>query len=102
MRARWTMERKLPTCSATRTGRHNPQQGGAAASEYIGIDLHKAKSFVTWLTLRDRVLEELELVHTSGELQQYRARQCSDLNLNPQSTSECVRPKQGVTTWLEM
>lgn len=43
-------------------------------SQNIGIDLHKAKSFVTRLDRRGRVLEQLELAHASGELQQYLAR----------------------------
>jgi len=38
-------------------------------SEYIGIDLHKAKSFVTRLDQRGRVLEQVELRHAAGELQ---------------------------------
>jgi len=42
--------------------------------QYIGIDLHKAKSFMTRLDGRGRVLEQVELVHASGELQQYRVR----------------------------
>lgn len=71
-------------------------------SQYSGIALHKAKSFVTRLDRRGRVLEQLELVHASGELQQYRARQYSGLTLNPQSTSECVRTEKSVTTCLEM
>jgi len=35
-------------------------------NQYIGIDLHKAKSFVTRLDGRARVLEQVELVHASG------------------------------------
>jgi len=31
---------------------HSPQPGGAAVSQYIGIDLHKSKSSVTRLTSR--------------------------------------------------
>jgi hypothetical protein len=38
------------------------------------MDLHKAKSFVTRLDGRGRVLEQVELVHASGEWQQYLAR----------------------------
>ena len=35
-------------------------------SQYIGIDLHKAKSFVTRLNSRGRVLEQVELAHAGG------------------------------------
>lgn len=40
-------------------------------SQYIGIDLHKATSFVTRLDRRGRVLEQVELPHATGALQQY-------------------------------
>jgi len=40
-------------------------------SEYIGIDLHKAKSFVTRVDQRGRVLEQVELRHATGEMQRY-------------------------------
>ena len=40
-------------------------------SEYIGIDLHKAKSFVTRVDRHGRVLEQVELRHAAGELQRY-------------------------------
>jgi hypothetical protein len=40
-------------------------------SQYIGIDLHKAKSFVTRVNGRGRVLEQVELAHASGALQDY-------------------------------
>ena len=43
-------------------------------SEYIGIDLHKAKSFVTRLDARGRVLEQVNLPHVSGELERYLTR----------------------------
>jgi transposase len=39
--------------------------------QYIGIDLHKAQSFVTRLDERGRVLEQVELPHATGALQQY-------------------------------
>lgn len=39
--------------------------------QYIGIDLHKAKSFVTRLDQRGRVVEQVELAHRTGELQTY-------------------------------
>ena len=102
MRSRWIMERKLRRCSFPSTGEHNPQPWDATVSEYIGIDLHKAKSFVTRFNRRGRVPEEVEPVYTSTELQEYRARQYSGLTLNPWRTSECVRPKEGVITCLEM
>ncbi len=37
-------------------------------SQYIGIDLHKSKSFVTRLTSRGRVLEQVELSHANDAL----------------------------------
>jgi transposase len=40
-------------------------------SQYIGIDLHKAKSFVTRLDRRGRILEQTEVAHTGGALQSY-------------------------------
>lgn len=40
-------------------------------SQYIGIDLHKAKSFVTRLNSRGRVLEQVELPQAGGALKQY-------------------------------
>ena len=40
-------------------------------SQYIGIDLHKAKSFVTRLNSRGRVLEQIELSHAGGALKKY-------------------------------
>ena len=40
-------------------------------TEYIGIDLHKAKSFVTRMDEQGTVLEQRHLVHNTGALQQY-------------------------------
>lgn len=40
-------------------------------SQYIGIDLQKAKSFVTRLTSRGRVLEQVEVPHANGKLWDY-------------------------------
>lgn len=40
-------------------------------SEYIGIDLHKAKSFVARMDRRGRVLEQVDLPHATGALQRY-------------------------------
>lgn len=40
-------------------------------SQYIGIDLHKAKSFVTRMDQRGRVLEQVDLPHATGALQRY-------------------------------
>lgn len=40
-------------------------------SEYIGIDLHKAKSFVTRMDERGRILEQVNLSHATGALQRY-------------------------------
>jgi hypothetical protein len=40
-------------------------------NQYIGIDLHKAKSFVTRLDGRGRILEQGELPHADGALRTY-------------------------------
>ena len=58
-------------CSLPGTGGHNPQPGGAAVSQSIGIDLHKSKSFVTRLTSRGRVLEQVALSHANNALRDY-------------------------------
>jgi len=39
--------------------------------QYIGIDLHKSKSFVTRLDRRGQVCEQVELPHATGELTRY-------------------------------
>lgn len=39
--------------------------------QYIGIDLHKSKSFITRLDRRGRVCEQVELPHATGELERY-------------------------------
>jgi transposase len=39
--------------------------------DYIGIDLHKTKSFVTRMTAQGHILEQVNLLHTTGALQQY-------------------------------
>lgn len=39
--------------------------------QYIGIDLHKAKSFVTRMDGRGRVKEQVELPHATGALKAY-------------------------------
>jgi len=55
-------------------------------NQYIGIDLHKAKSFVTRLDGRGRVLEQVELVHASGEFQQYLARLPAEARIAVEAT----------------
>lgn len=54
--------------------------------EYIGIDLHKAKSFVTRLNGRGRVLEQVELPHATGALQQYLERIPPDTRIAVEAT----------------
>jgi transposase len=55
-------------------------------SEYIGIDLHKAKSFVTRLDARGRVLEQVNLPHVSGELERYLTRIPADTRIAVEAT----------------
>ena len=43
-------------------------------AQYIGIDLHKSKSFITRLNRQGRVMEQVELPHASGALEQYLTR----------------------------
>ena len=40
-------------------------------TQYIGIALHKSKSFITRLNRQGRVVEQVELAHASGALEQY-------------------------------
>ena len=54
--------------------------------QYIGIDLHKAKSFVTRLNGRGRVLEQVELPHATGALQQYLERVPPDARIAVEAT----------------
>jgi transposase len=52
----------------------------------IGIDLHKAKSFVTRLNGRGRVLEQVELPHANGALEQYLKRVPADTRIAVEAT----------------
>lgn len=54
--------------------------------QYIGIDLHKAKSFVTRMDRRGRVLEQVELAHATGALQQYLERVPTDTRIAVEAT----------------
>src|SRR5947209_934103 len=54
--------------------------------QYIGIDLHKAKSFVTRMDRRGRVVEQVELPHATGELQRYLAGIPSDTRIAVEAT----------------
>ncbi len=38
-----------------------PNRGGAARPQYIGIDLHKATTFITRMDQRGRILEQVQL-----------------------------------------
>ena len=40
-------------------------------TQYIGIDLHKSKSFITRLDRRGRLREHVDLPHATGELERY-------------------------------
>ncbi|MGQ0696298.1 MAG: IS110 family transposase [Nitrospiraceae bacterium] len=55
-------------------------------SQYIGIDLHKAKSFVTRLDRRGRVLVQHQLAHASGELQQHSERLPAETRVEVEAT----------------
>jgi len=66
--------------------RAQPQPGGAAVSQYIGIDLHKAKSFVTRMDRRGRVLEQVNLPHATGALQRYLERIPRDTRIAVEAT----------------
>lgn len=64
----------------------NPQPGGVTVSQYSGIDLHKAKSFVTRLNSRGRVLEQVELPHANGVLQKYLTQLPADARIAVEAT----------------
>lgn len=55
-------------------------------SQYIGIDLHKAKSFLTRMDRRGRVLEQVDLPHATGALQRYLARVPRDTRIAVEAT----------------
>ena len=55
-------------------------------SQYIGIDLHKAKSFVTRLDQGGRVLEQVELTHRTGALKDYLGQLPSDARIVVEAT----------------
>jgi len=55
-------------------------------SQYIGIDLHKAKSFVTRLNSRGRVLEQVEVPHAHGALRDYLTRLPADARIAVEAT----------------
>jgi transposase len=54
--------------------------------QYIGIDLHKAKSFVTRMDRRGRVLEQVELAHATGALKSYVDRLPADSRIAVEAT----------------
>ena len=55
-------------------------------SQYIGIDLHKAKSFVTWMDERGQILEQVNLPHATGALQDYLRTLPADAHLAVEAT----------------
>ena len=55
-------------------------------TQYIGIDLHKSKSFITRVNGRGRVLEQVEVAHASGELQHYLTRLPRDSRIAVEAT----------------
>ena len=63
--------------------------------QYMGIDPHKAKSFVTRLDQRGRVLEQVELSHTTGAFQQYLRRVAPDTRIAVEATGNWVWKKSG-------
>lgn len=54
--------------------------------EYIGIDLHKAKSFVTRMDGHGQILEQVNLSHATGALQQYLRTLPTDARLAVEAT----------------
>jgi transposase len=54
--------------------------------QYIGIDLHKAKSFITRLDRRGRIMEQVELPHATGALQQYLEQLPADTRIAVEAT----------------
>ncbi|MBA5872489.1 MAG: hypothetical protein GDA68_21225 [Nitrospira sp. CR2.1] len=54
--------------------------------QHIGIDLHKAQSFVTRLDQGGQVLEQMELVHRTGDLKDYLGQLPSDARIVVQAT----------------
>lgn len=54
--------------------------------DYIGIDLHKTKSFVTRMTAQGHILEQVNLLHTTGALQQYLTALPADAHLAVEAT----------------
>ena len=54
--------------------------------QYIGIDLHKAKSFVTRMDGRGRVREQVELAHATGALKDYLERLPADSRIAVEAT----------------
>lgn len=52
----------------------------------MGLDLHKAKSFVTRLDRRGRVLEQQELAHADGAFQAYLRRVPRDTRIAVEAT----------------
>jgi transposase len=54
--------------------------------DYIGIDLHKTKSFVTRMTAQGHILEQVNLLHTTGALQNYLTALPADAHLAVEAT----------------
>ncbi len=54
--------------------------------QYMGIDLHKTKSFVTRLDARGRILEQVEVPHANGTLQRYLERVPHDTRIAVEAT----------------
>ena len=61
MRSRWTMEAKAPRALRPGGWRVQPLNQTYSRSQYIGIELRKAKSFVTPLTVGKRQSKGLGL-----------------------------------------
>lgn len=74
-------------CSLRRGDGYIPQPGGAALGDYIGIDLHKTKSFVTRMTAQGHILEQVNLLHTTGALPPYMTARPADAHLAVEATT---------------
>ncbi len=70
--------------------------------DYIGIDLHKTKSFVTRMTAQGQILEQVNLLHPTGALQQYMTALSADVHVAVEATGNGMCPSGPVIGWLSM
>ncbi len=64
----------------------DPNHGGAAMPQYIGIDLHKATAFITRMDQRGRILEQVQLRNDAPTLQGYLQRLRPDTRIAVEAT----------------